>query len=296
MECTLECDQHGVIRARDVLAEDDADTWTFVRKKKRSKRSKRAPPRAVRSGPAAAAASRAAAADAEEEESEDALAARVRERCEQLGASKLYAWLRQSAAAALGDGTDVVDIVVYGVGRFIETDAALQQLACALRLRRDVAAAGRVELFEPLLSNVEQRAARALGFELIARNELGWRPIGSRRTLFFMPHCPKWLYHNVLASNWSRESLRRVIIVGNSFTVYAQHDLVWDDDAEGVCAATIERACTALVERAQPRWKSGDESAAESRLRTAFSDASVHSFAFDETFALEPVPKLYVPP
>jgi len=43
----------------------------------------------------------------------------------------------------------------------------------------------------------------------------------SRRTLFFMPHCGKTLYGNVLEANWSREGLECLVVLGNSFASYS---------------------------------------------------------------------------
>lgn len=35
-----------------------------------------------------------------------------------------------------------------------------------------------------------------------------------------MPHCPRTLYHNVLASNWSPEQLGRVVLIANELDGY----------------------------------------------------------------------------
>lgn len=35
-----------------------------------------------------------------------------------------------------------------------------------------------------------------------------------------MPHCPRALYHNLLLENWTVENLRKIIIIGNSFSAY----------------------------------------------------------------------------
>lgn len=35
------------------------------------------------------------------------------------------------------------------------------------------------------------------------------------KTVFFMPHCGKTLYENVVASNWEATALSDVVIIGN---------------------------------------------------------------------------------
>lgn len=35
-----------------------------------------------------------------------------------------------------------------------------------------------------------------------------------------MPHCPRGLYQNVLASNWSKEQLGRVVLLANEMEGY----------------------------------------------------------------------------
>lgn len=36
-------------------------------------------------------------------------------------------------------------------------------------------------------------------------------------TLFYAPHCPSPISHNVLAANWTKEALRKVVLIANSF-------------------------------------------------------------------------------
>jgi hypothetical protein len=44
-----------------------------------------------------------------------------------------------------------------------------------------------------------------------------------QRTLFFMPHCGRQLYSNVLWANWSPYQLEKILILGNSFALYEQN-------------------------------------------------------------------------
>lgn len=41
------------------------------------------------------------------------------------------------------------------------------------------------------------------------------------RLISYMPHCAKELYDNVLAANWNTSSLQRLVLIGNSFSAYA---------------------------------------------------------------------------
>lgn len=48
---------------------------------------------------------------------------------------------------------------------------------------------------------------------MLGENECGRRRARAR-TVFFMPHCGKSLYENVVASNWGRR-IQDVVIIGN---------------------------------------------------------------------------------
>lgn len=74
-------------------------------------------------------------------------------------------------------------------------------------------------MFDPVLGEFEKATLTRLGCQMIQENEKGKRsccrppesdqneaqPSGCRRrpTLFFMPHCPRRLYSNLLWANWS---------------------------------------------------------------------------------------------
>ena len=125
----------------------------------------------------------------------------------------------------------VESIVCLGVGSYGSSVSARYQLALALLLRETllgVSAAAdaapppptagggaALDVYDPVLSEAEVAFARARGCGLPARNEEGRRAV-ARRTLFFMPHCGRQLYANVVAANWGGEALGRVLILGNS--------------------------------------------------------------------------------
>jgi hypothetical protein len=40
--------------------------------------------------------------------------------------------------------------------------------------------------------------------------------------LFFMPHCPRFLYDNLLLKNWTIEGLSGLVVIANSFLEYSE--------------------------------------------------------------------------
>ncbi|GAB5367240.1 hypothetical protein AAMO2058_001212900 [Amorphochlora amoebiformis] len=96
----------------------------------------------------------------------------------------------------------------------------------------------RVFVFDPVFSILEKEVIQELGFEIIPINEQG-KHKSERCTLFYMPHCPRGMYNNVLWANWGRR-LERVIILGNSLTAYAERSNI--DTKKGEARCIIEAA------------------------------------------------------
>ena len=82
-----------------------------------------------------------------------------------------------------------------------------------------------MDVYDPVLGEAERAMLRARGCGVPERNEEGRRSVAAAEaegvTLFFMPHCGRQLYANVLEANWGAQQLARLAILGNSFTAYA---------------------------------------------------------------------------
>lgn len=90
----------------------------------------------------------------------------------------------------------------------------------------------RVELYDPILESQSSTEVFTTmrneflndlcgGVQWIGRNEECRRTITTdHHTLFFMPHCSRTMYENVIASNFCPERLHRVVILGNTFDGY----------------------------------------------------------------------------
>lgn len=119
-----------------------------------------------------------------------------------------------------------LELVSYGIGKINQFRNAQYQLALLICLikRKQIRFAesnGLVtfKFFDPMMSVSERNAVTSFGGVWIEINEEGKRKV-SYPTLFFMPHCGRALYNNVLWANWGRESLHHVMIIGNSFNRY----------------------------------------------------------------------------
>ena len=125
-----------------------------------------------------------------------------------------------------------VNIICYGLGSFSTSRSAMHQLAflCAVagHLRSskdgDLLQLSRLELFEPILSEIEETVLDSLGIDVLSSDSNGHYVMDCTPkviTFCFMPHCPRILYNNLLSANWTqRRSFDRLFIFGNSLSEY----------------------------------------------------------------------------
>lgn len=121
---------------------------------------------------------------------------------------------------ALDDRNDslheITSIVCYGLGNFSKCVIARYQLALLLCMKQTFKPIS-VDIFDPVFLACEKEILASLDISVLEKNEEGKRRVKSR-TLFYLPHCGKALYNNLLWANWSSSCLSHVVIVGNSFT------------------------------------------------------------------------------
>ena len=129
-----------------------------------------------------------------------------------------------------------VKMMCLGLGSFSKSPSSMVQLALFCAVVRELERAGssasvsmeivKSELCDPVLSANEVEVLSDLGI-IQCTDSVGRYPVDSAPnviTFCFMPHCPRMLYNNLLATNWPhRQSFDKLIIFGNSFAEY--HDL-----------------------------------------------------------------------
>lgn len=109
------------------------------------------------------------------------------------------------------------ELICYGIGSFGSCLIAKYQLALFLILRDELEiGSSQCKVYDPILTEIEKGILVDLGCTVLEENEEGKRKVEDD-CLFYMPHCGKALYNNLLWANWNPDRLQRMTIIGNSF-------------------------------------------------------------------------------
>ncbi|CAI2173865.1 20357_t:CDS:2 [Funneliformis geosporum] len=113
----------------------------------------------------------------------------------------------------------LVDIVCYGIGSIERSKSSQFQFALMLILKDLFQITGKAYVYDPVLTSIDLDILSHYEISIIDINEKAKREI-TNQTLFYMPHCPIGLYNNVIASNWEKKKLEKIILVGNRLDFY----------------------------------------------------------------------------
>jgi hypothetical protein len=111
-------------------------------------------------------------------------------------------------------------IVCLGVGDPCSSFSARFQFAFILKIA-SVESIQTMEFFDPICCADCRLTLRKMGVKCITEDCEGRFEVDGE-TLFFMPHCPRFLYHNLLVENWASDRMANVLILGNSFESYSE--------------------------------------------------------------------------
>ncbi|KAG8455746.1 hypothetical protein GDO86_001802 [Hymenochirus boettgeri] len=158
------------------------------------------------------------------------------------------------------------DCVCYGLGNFSLCVISRHQLAFLLLfLELFKIPRSQAYVFDPAFSPIEISLLTKLGFNILTENEEGKRAV-CKTTVFYMLHCGKALYNNLLWKNWSSDKLSKIIILGNSFKSIQERLLSRILRRDYLY---IEKSLQAVEEAALPDL---------SRYSDVFNDTSIHWF------------------
>lgn len=91
-----------------------------------------------------------------------------------------------------------------------------------------------------------------------------------QQVLYFLPHCPKSLTNNLLATNWTREQLENTVLVCNSFQALLVNTLERDIIKEAKYVQRIAEYTTETSLRVSERHFD------------SFNDTSIHIFTKED--------------
>eukprot|EP00727_Mastigamoeba_balamuthi_P007036 m51a1_g2953 hypothetical protein (949) ;mRNA; r:644651-649202 len=164
-----------------------------------------------------------------------------------------------------GSRPPVGDVVCYGIGNACCSRPCLYQFAFLSLLPKALSARGSLHVYDPMMSPLSKSLAESFGATVLDANERGCRQVDGaceQQTVFFMPHCGKGLYCNVLNANWDARRIPRIALIGNSFESYSRRSL-------GKPKTIIDKLAPLVVEEALLE-KEGLDTA------PAFNDTAVH--------------------
>lgn len=121
-------------------------------------------------------------------------------------------------------------------------------------------------VFDPAFSELEVAALGELGLRLLPENEEGKHRVRDSPTLFYMVHCGKALYNNLLWRNWAPAALSNMVIIGNSFKGMQERVLSRILERDYSYIAKILKGTEEVALPAHPRYMD------------TFNDTSVHWF------------------
>ncbi|XP_068422452.1 SRR1-like protein isoform X2 [Clinocottus analis] len=159
-----------------------------------------------------------------------------------------------------------LECVCYGLGSFSSCVSARFQLAMLLLLlEAEQIPLKDCSVYDPAFSTGERTVLSELGLTVLKENEEG-KCLVTKPTLFYLMHCGKALYNNLLWKNWSVQRLPLMIIIGNSFNGMMDRTLEREFKRD---YSYITQAVSVCEERQLP---------CPSRLIDVFSDTAVITF------------------
>ncbi|XP_058821466.1 SRR1-like protein [Topomyia yanbarensis] len=120
---------------------------------------------------------------------------------------KIFPFLEQAQIEA---------IVCLGLGRLSECAISRHQLAFIRCLQEKINFKGEIQFYDPIFNRDEVKILQDLEGIVLTENLEG-KYLADRKTLFYLPHCPKQISNNLLWKNWQLDLLSNIILISNSF-------------------------------------------------------------------------------
>lgn len=133
--------------------------------------------------------------------------------------SKKFFDVLQKTISIEEKNSSIEEMVVYGIGSISSSITAKYQLALVLLIIEKLQI--KCYVYDPILVQKEMDLLQSFNINVIDKNEECKR-LACIATMFFMLHCGKAMYNNLLWRNWSKQHLEKVYIIGNDFSSYEE--------------------------------------------------------------------------
>lgn len=157
-------------------------------------------------------------------------------------------------------------IVCLGLGPFTRTHQALHQAAFIVNVQRQHKLQEAL-YYDPVFRDTEKELIQRLNGTVMPEDCAG-RHEATVPTLYYLPHCPFALMHNLLWSNWNSESLSNVFLISNSFEMLTLNRTQSRNSNDHITRITPHCTETALED--------------DYEHHNVFNDLSLHSFPSDK--------------
>ncbi|XP_062124683.1 SRR1-like protein [Drosophila sulfurigaster albostrigata] len=161
-------------------------------------------------------------------------------------------------------------IVCLGLGPFTRTHQALHQTAFIVSVQRQHNIKEAL-YYDPVFRDSEKELLQRLNGTVMSEDCAG-RHEAEVPTLYYLPHCPYALMHNLLWCNWQRERLPNVLLICNSFEMLTLNRTKNTDDDH---INRISEHCSEIALED------------DYEQHNVFNDLSLHTFSSDKLPAAE---------
>ncbi|ALC46770.1 CG7988, partial [Drosophila busckii] len=154
-------------------------------------------------------------------------------------------------------------IICLGLGPFTRTHQALHQVAFIISAQRHHNIKEAL-YFDPVFRDSEKVLLQRLGCTVLSEDCVG-KYEAPLPTLYYLPHCPYALMHNVLWSNWSINNLSNVLLISNSFDSLVTNRIKSKQSPDDLIARITPKCTEITLED-------------DYEQQNVFNDLSLHSF------------------
>lgn len=115
---------------------------------------------------------------------------------------------------------NISKILCIGIGDLCCSASARLQLSFIIGIAKKLEISD-LFYYDPVLCENCKPIVEKLGFQCGDKNLNGCYKF-DHHSAFYLPHCPRFLYHNMISFNFNKEQLSELFIIGNSFANYEE--------------------------------------------------------------------------